>query len=177
MRMLKPSVLFVLILCTIQPNNGEGIIEKTCNRAPHYFLECVKYVKSYPNYPNPAKPVDVVIIMVYIMRDKAMTTSTKSRNLLPKARPGTREYQGLQLCATSYNEIATSNFRRIRESLLRGDPKVSLDIANDVLGKVRRCEMFFHGRAGGGIRTPLTDENNEMDLVVTIAANILDSFV
>lgn len=175
--MLKPFALFILILCTIQPNNAKDVIEETCNRAPHYFSECVKYVKSYPKYSDPKDPVEVVIVMVNIMRDKALTTSTKSRNLLVKARPGTREYQGLELCANSYKEIATSDYQRIRETLPIGDPKVALHIANDVLGKVIRCELIFHGRAGGGIRTPLTDENNEMEVIVTIEANIIDSFV
>ncbi|CAK8563818.1 unnamed protein product [Lathyrus sativus] len=176
MRMLKPLALFILILCTIQPNNAEDIIEESCHRAPKYFLECVKYVKPYQ--PSPKNPIEVVITMFNIMRDKADTTSTKiSQVLAGKARPGTREYEALEQCDNSYKDIETSDYQKARYSIARGNPKFSLDTANDVLRKVSKCEVTFYGRAGGDIRTPLTDENNEMTLVVTIAAQILGSLL
>ncbi|CAL5199019.1 unnamed protein product [Lathyrus oleraceus] len=176
MRMLKPLALFIFILCTIQPNNAEDVIVEGCHKAPKYFSKCVKYVKSYPN-ASPINDIGVVIIMVNIMRDKAMTTSTKINQLLAggKVRIGTREYDALHQCADSYKQIATSDYRRIRANLPRGDPKVSLGIANGVLWKVGKCEVSFNGKSGDA--TPLTHENDEMTLVVSIAADIVDSFI
>ncbi|CAL5199018.1 unnamed protein product [Lathyrus oleraceus] len=177
MRMLKPLALFFLILCTIHPNHALDVIEETCNKTS-YPTECVKFVKSNPKY-SAENPVEIAIIMFNIMRDKAMSTSTKISKLLAegKARPGTPEHQALQQCANSYNKIATSDFQRARASLPRGDAKVALDVATYVLWKVSKCEVSFYGRAGGDIRTPLTDENNDMTVVVNIAAAIVDSFV
>ncbi|XP_058746993.1 uncharacterized protein LOC131619980 [Vicia villosa] len=175
MRMMKPLALFILILCTIQPNNAEDLIEETCHRSPYYFSECVNYVKSCPP-PGPKNSIEVAIRLFDIMRDKALTTSIRIVHLLA-ARVGTPEYQALELCATSYKEIAVADYRLIRASLPRGDHKVTYDTAINVLKKVEKCEATLREKSGGRTPTLLTKENNETTVVVVIASYIVKSFL
>ncbi|CAI8610789.1 unnamed protein product [Vicia faba] len=172
--MLKPLALLILFLSTIQPNNGENSLEKTCNQTPNKTL-CIQYLESSPRSPN-ADVHEFALIMFNIMRDKATTTIIKIDKLLAgnNIRPGTREYKSLEICATIYKEIATSNARRALETLPAGDPEAAIDAANDVVRKANQCEDNFVGRISKDMRTPVSDDNKDMENVATISAAIAE---
>lgn len=172
--MLKPLALIFIILCTIQPNNAQNSLEQTCDLTPNKTL-CIQYLESSPRSPN-ADVHEFALIMFNIMRDKATTTIIKIDKLLAGNNfpPGTREYNSLEICATIYKEIATSNARRALETLPAGDPEAAIDAANDVVRKANQCEANFVGRISEDTRTPVTDDNKDMENVATISASIAE---
>ncbi|CAL5199020.1 unnamed protein product [Lathyrus oleraceus] len=170
--MLKPLALLFIILCTIQPNNAENSLEKTCNLTPNKTL-CIQYLESSPRSPN-ADVHEFALIMFNIMRDKATSTIIKIDKLLAGNPGGPREQNSLGICAGIYKEIATFYARRALETLPAGDPEVAINAANDVVRKANQCEATFHGKVSEDLRTPVTDENKDMENVATISAAIAE---
>lgn len=176
--MLKPLALFIFIFCTIQPNNAYNLIEETCKRTSNNN-QCLQYLKSDPK-SGAASLNDLAVIMFNnIMKNKALNTITKIDKLLAsKDTPGRpREYNSLKICDNLYKEISTSNVQRgAQGSVVGQDPEVAIDAANDVVTKANQCEVNFYGRKSDDQRTPVTDDNNEIILVATIAGDIVKLF-
>ncbi|CAL5198985.1 unnamed protein product [Lathyrus oleraceus] len=172
MRTMKPLALFILILCTIQPNNANDLIRKACIQTP-FYTDCIRYLKSYPNIDN-SNLNEFVVLMFNIMKIEATATSTKIDKLLAgKSIPrASRAYDSLVLCAKLYEEIATSDAVRPMESLIRGDPDIAIVAGKDVAGKATQCENNFGGR--GSEKTPITVENNDMNHIGVIATGIAE---
>ncbi|KAL5065554.1 hypothetical protein RYX36_027291 [Vicia faba] len=178
MTKLKPLTLFIFILCTIQPNNAYNLIEETCKRTSNN-AQCLQYLKSDPKSPAASLNGLAVIMFNNIMKNKALNTITKIEKLLAGKDfpPGTRAYDSLKICANLYKEIATSNVERgAKGSVLGEDPEVAINAANDVVMKANQCENNFHGRKIDNQPTPVTDNNNEIILVATIAGDIVKLF-
>lgn len=178
MRMLKPLSFFIFILCTIQPNNAYNLIEETCKRTSNN-THCLQYLKSDPKSPGASLNDLAVIMFNNIMKTKALNTITKIDKLLAGSTipRGSRAYDSLQICGKLYKEIATSNVERgARGSVVGEDPEVAINAASDVVMKANECEVNFHGKRIDNPPTPVTDNNNEIILVATIAGDIVKLF-
>ncbi|CAL0330218.1 unnamed protein product [Lupinus luteus] len=141
--------------------NDETLISFTCSRTPYPNL-CVGSLILYPGSDRVDMWGLAEIMLDHILKIKANKALEKIQQL---QKAGTGPNQGLDSCASKYNEILTIDIPKASAAFQKKDRKGAQDGANAAADKATSCETGFPNQ--------LTLENTNMHGVAANAAAII----
>lgn len=165
------SLLFLLILFTLNYHSHADLIGSTCEKNEEYIDLCISTLRSDPR--SAAADVEgLARIMFDATLAKATATLNRIKDLLKKTSdPVLREY--LNVCVEQYDDAIEDIPVAIQNV---GSHNFASRIkADDVVDEARSCEEIFIDLPNRERKSPLTAENDMVRKLAMIAAGIVAS--
>ncbi|KAF7147980.1 hypothetical protein RHSIM_Rhsim03G0038700 [Rhododendron simsii] len=162
------SLLFLLILFTLNYHSHADLISSTCEKNEEYIDLCISTLRSDPRSAA-ADVAGLARIMFDATLAKATATLNQIKDLLKKTSdPVLREY--LNVCVEQYDDAIEDIPIAIQNV---GSHNFASRIkADDVLDEARSCEEIFTDLPNRKRKSPFTAENDIVKKLVMIAAGI-----
>ncbi|XP_062108835.1 cell wall / vacuolar inhibitor of fructosidase 1 [Humulus lupulus] len=163
--------LFILLqshYCYVLPlDEGNGLIENTCKKTPHYDL-CVSTLES-----NPESSGSDLRGLAHVMVDTVLSKATDNldfiRALLKQA-PDEQLEKSLANCAEIYIPVVKYSLPQVIDALTGGHFGFANYGISDTAKQAQACEKNFSGFD----KSPLAERNNLLHDLSEVAAAIIN---